>query len=251
MSSRFRESALIPYTLEGGIYALPETQTFQVMFYRTDILEELGIQIPANWEEFFTAVGKLQRNNMTAGIQPPNSAAGNFLALSSMAMLLYQHGGELYIDGNTRSGLGSEAAEKAFSTWVSMYADYDLPTKYDPLTRFRSGEMPIVVEDFTFYNLLSVAAPEIRGTLVLCPGSRYHPGKWRDRPQRIQHWNLLHDAVRLRRQGGGVDLYEMVDRCAQPSGTTAEKWKTDWGCPPDIPQRMWRPSPRCLGPPLS
>ena len=33
--------------------------------------------------------------------------------------------------------------------------------------------------------------------------------------------------------------------------TTAEKWKTDWGCPPDIPQRMWRPSPRCLGPPLS
>ena len=173
VSSRFRESALIPYTLEGGIYALPETQTFQVMFYRTDILEELGIQIPANWEEFFTAVGKLQRNNMTAGIQPPNSAAGNFLALSSMAMLLYQHGGELYIDGNTRSGLGSEAAEKAFSTWVSMYADYDLPTKYDPLTRFRSGEMPIVVEDFTFYNLLSVAAPEIRGlwSFVQVPGT--------------------------------------------------------------------------------
>ena len=178
VASRFRASALTPYELEGGVYALPETQTFSVMFYRTDVLEELGLTAPTTWEEMFHVVGRLQRKNMTVGIQPPNSAAGNFNALSSMAMLLYQRGGEMYLDGNTRSGLSSQEAKDAFSMWVSLYVDYELPVKYDTLTRFRSGEMPVVIEDFTFYNLLQVAAPEIRGMWSFCkvPGTVQEDG---------------------------------------------------------------------------
>ena len=173
VASRFRASALTPYELEGGVYALPETQTFSTMFYRTDVLEELGLTAPTTWEEMFHIVGRLQRRNMTVGIQPPNSAAGSFNALSSMAMLLYQRGGEMYLDHSTRSGLSSQEAKDAFSMWVSLYVDYELPVKYDTLTRFRSGEMPVVIEDFTFYNLLQVAAPEIRGMWSFCqvPGT--------------------------------------------------------------------------------
>ncbi len=173
VASRFRRSAMTPYELEGGVYALPETQTFSVMFYRTDVLEELGLTAPSTWEEMFHVVGRLQRKNMTVGIQPPNSAAGSYTALSSMAMLLYQRGGDMYLDGNTRSGLSSQEAKDAFSMWVSLYVDYELPVKYDSLTRFRSGEMPVVIEDFTFYNLLQVAAPEIRGMWSFCqvPGT--------------------------------------------------------------------------------
>ncbi len=179
VAARFRDSALTPYELEGGVYALPETQTFSVMFYRTDVLEELGLAAPTTWEEMFHVVGRLQRRNMTVGIQPPNSVAGNYMALSSMAMLLYQRGGELYLDGNTRSGLSSQAAKEAFSMWVSLYVDYELPVSYDALTRFRSGEMPVVIEDFTFYNLLQVAAPEIRGMWSFCqvPGTVREDGR--------------------------------------------------------------------------
>ena len=163
ISSRFRDSALTPYTFNGSVYALPETQTFSILFYRKDILAELGIEIPETWEEMFAAIGILQKNNMTAGIQPPNSAAGSFTALSTMAMLLYQEGGELYNDNNSKSGLSTEAAQSAFEKWVSLYIDYDLPTKYDALNRFRSGEMPMLIDDFTLYNLISVGAPELRG----------------------------------------------------------------------------------------
>lgn len=163
VSSRFRPSALVPYQYNGGVYALPETQTFQIMFYRTDVLNQLGLSVPKTWDDMLRVAGIMQRNNMTIGIQPPNSAAGSFTALSSMAMFLYQRGGELYTDNNSKSGLSSEAAQEAFEFWVSLYTDYKLPTKYDAQNRFRSGEMPIVIEDFTFYNLLSVAAPEIRG----------------------------------------------------------------------------------------
>ena len=179
VAARFRDSALTPYRLEGGVYALPETQTFSVLFYRTDVLEEMGLQVPETWEDMFHTVGRLQRRNMTVGIQPPNSAAGSYTALSSMAMLLYQRGGEMYISGNTRSGLSSPEAKEAFSMWVSLYTDYELPVKYDALTRFRSGEMPVVIEDFTFYNLLQVAAPEIRGMwgFARVPGTVRENGK--------------------------------------------------------------------------
>lgn len=171
--ARFRPSAITPYELEGGVYALPETQTFSVLFYRTDVLEEMGIPVPETWEDMFHAAGRLQRKNMTIGIQPPNSAAGSYTALSSMAMLLYQRGGDMYLENNTRSGLSSQEAKDAFSMWVSLYVDYELPVKYDTLTRFRSGEMPLAIEDFTFYNLLQVAAPEIRGMWSFCrvPGT--------------------------------------------------------------------------------
>ncbi len=38
VAKRFRESALTPYRYDGGVYALPEQQSFPMLFYRKDIL---------------------------------------------------------------------------------------------------------------------------------------------------------------------------------------------------------------------
>ena len=43
VAERFYSSAMVQFTYQDGVYALPETQTFQVMFYRKDIMEELGL----------------------------------------------------------------------------------------------------------------------------------------------------------------------------------------------------------------
>lgn len=42
VTSRFSESAMVPLTLYGTTYALPETQTFNMLFYRKDVFAELG-----------------------------------------------------------------------------------------------------------------------------------------------------------------------------------------------------------------
>ena len=44
--SEYYPSSYESYKFNGGIYALPETQNYNVLFYRTDICEELGIEIP-------------------------------------------------------------------------------------------------------------------------------------------------------------------------------------------------------------
>lgn len=172
VAGRFRESAFTPFLYNGACYGLPETQTFPVMFYRTDILDELGLEVPETWEEAFVVIGKLQKNNMNVGIPSP------YGGLSSLAMLLYQNGGEFYLDGGRRSGLSSVAALEAFEILTSLYSDYSLPVQYDALTRFRTGEMPIVIDDYSLYNYLSVMAPEIKGlwSFAPVPGTKKEDG---------------------------------------------------------------------------
>ena len=169
VKSRFYGSALEPFSYNGGLYALPETQTFPVMYYRSDIFEELGIQPPETWKEVFKVLSILQKSNMTIGIPAPSSVVGAMDGMTSYLILLLQHGGSLYSEDNKQSALDESGAIDAFKQWCSLYIDYDLPLKYDAATRFRSGEMPLIIADFTLYNNLSVAAPEIRGLWSIAP----------------------------------------------------------------------------------
>lgn len=161
IEENFRESAFVPYRFDGGVYALPETQSFQAMFYRVDVLSELGLEIPKTWDEMFVILGRLQKKNMTIGVPA-----------SVMTMLLYQMGGELYTADGKKSGLSSKEAQEAFAMWCSMYRDYETPVSYNALNRFRTGEMPIVIEDISFFNTLQASAPEIQGMweFVSVPG---------------------------------------------------------------------------------
>ena len=52
VSSWFVEGADIPYRYEGGVYGLPSTQQFYMLFYRTDIFEKYGLEVPKTWDEF-------------------------------------------------------------------------------------------------------------------------------------------------------------------------------------------------------
>ncbi len=169
VAARFRESAFVPLRLEGGVYGLPETQTFPVLYYRTDIFAELGLEPPETWRDLYKCLNVLQKNNMTVGIPAPSSAVGAADAMTSYLTLLYQHGGQLYTDDSKASALTSKEATDAFREWCSLYIDYNLELKFDAATRFRSGEMPLILSDFTLYNNLSIAAPEIRGLWSIAP----------------------------------------------------------------------------------
>lgn len=150
----FHENAFEQFTFEGGVYALPQTMSFHVMFYRADILKELGLSIPNNWDEFYEALSVIQKNNMNVGIFPD---------YTTFAMFLYQHQGSYYTEDGTASALNTEEAVDAFKQWSGNYVNYGMPVTFDFANRFRTGEMPLAIGDYTNYNYLSVFAPEIRG----------------------------------------------------------------------------------------
>lgn len=164
-------SAYRPYEFENGLYALPETQTYNVMFYREDILEELGLEAPQTWEELIYMLPTIQQNNMNVAIPSTQNTAG--ADLSAFFALLYQNGGSLYDEAGQRAVSDSEAGVRAFETYTRFFTHYKLPTQYDFVNRFRSGEIPLGIQNYGTFNTLVVFAPEIRGLwdFTLMPGT--------------------------------------------------------------------------------
>lgn len=181
--SHYSESSYEQYSLDGHIYAIPEQQTFNVMFYRKDILEELGLEVPNTWKEFIELLPTIQGNNLSVGI--PSAAGSSSSSAASTAImsnspdlslyfsLLFQNGGDIYNEAGTKTTVDTEAGIKAFDDYVRYFNDYGLPTIYDFVSRFRSGEMPIGISAYSTYNTLMVSAPEIRGLwdFTLIPGT--------------------------------------------------------------------------------
>ncbi|MBQ9307740.1 MAG: extracellular solute-binding protein, partial [Clostridia bacterium] len=166
----FYESALTPVRYNGGVYALPETQEFSVLFYRTDILEEMGMEAPETWTDLIALLPTIQGNNMSVGIPYPDITNVDMSIFNS---LIYQYGGQIYDEDGKRTLIDNENGVDAFKLYTSLYNDYGLPTVYDFVSRFRSGEMPIGLANYNTYNTLAVSAPEIRGlwNFTLFPGT--------------------------------------------------------------------------------
>ena len=183
--SHYTPSSYEQYGLDGHIYAIPETQTFNVMFYRKDVLEEMGLEVPDTWQELIEMLPTIQENNLSVGIPTAagssstttatTAVASNVPDLSLYFTLLYQYGGDMYNEMGTKTTVDDEAGIRAFDDYVRYFNDYGLPTIYDFVSRFRSGEMPIGISAYSTYNTLMVSAPEIRGLwdFTLIPGTEY------------------------------------------------------------------------------
>ena len=174
---RFGDSANIPYEYNGGVYALPDQQSFYIMFYRTDILNELKIEIPRTWDEFMAATAVLQRNNMNSYIPYTKISASTTTdmgigGLNLFATILMQHGGKFYNNEHNKSLLTDDLSLTAFKYWTDMYTQYKLPTEADFYNRFRVGTCPLGVAVYTQYTTFLQAAPEIQGRwgIALVPG---------------------------------------------------------------------------------
>lgn len=183
VKTRFADDATVLYQYNGGTYGLPCDQTFPMLFYRSDILSEYGID-PATdlntWDGLLNCLPTLQRNYLEVGlILPVMTSTGGTTQVSAItepgntfAMLLLQQGLNYYNEEQTKTTFDTQEAVNAFDTWTKFYTTYSFQQTYDAFTRFRTGDMPVVIQNYTFYNQLSVAAPEIKG----CWGFQPVPG---------------------------------------------------------------------------
>ena len=171
VTTRFKDSAIVPYEYEGGYYALPEQQIFLMMFYRTDIFDELGLEYPNTWDDVVSIIPDLQKHNLEFYLPVPITQGGvmNLPPNPVYSTIFYQHDGEFYIDGNTKSGFNEGDGPEVFEMWTQFYTDYSFPVAANFVNRFRSGQMPIGLAYYNTYNTLSVFAPEIRGKWDFVP----------------------------------------------------------------------------------
>jgi ABC-type glycerol-3-phosphate transport system substrate-binding protein len=152
VANRFLPQSLIPVTYNGGVYALPETMDFKMMFYRRDILGEIGVKLPDIWTDLYNKVIPiLEQNGM------------KFYMASDFSTYLYQNGGKFYNDSKTKTAINSEEAYRAFLQWTKNYTVYNLPKTADIYNHFRIGDIPLVIGGYQDYIKLTYAAPELYG----------------------------------------------------------------------------------------
>ncbi len=151
-----------------AVYGVPVTQSFSMLFYRKDIFVELGLKVPETWDDVYDIIRILSDNNMSMG-----------LSQAMTQILMYQKGIPYYKgDGDIRavgyaSNLDSNEALDAFQQMCEYFKMYGQPVSYDFANRFRTGEMPIGIADYSLCNQLLCFAPEIKGLweFVRLPGS--------------------------------------------------------------------------------
>lgn len=168
---RYSEGVMRATTYNGGSYGIPEQVSFQMFFYRQDVMEELGIrEIPRTWDEVMEIIPILNRKKYEFYMPSTRVATG----LNIFSSMVYQNGGEIYngtegVDYGVSSALYSDEAMEAFKWYTDLFTVHGLEVQADFNNRFRTGEMPMGVTDYTTYCTLEIFAPEIKGLWSFSP----------------------------------------------------------------------------------
>ncbi|XEC96110.1 extracellular solute-binding protein [Paenibacillus tarimensis] len=154
---RFAPGSWTPFYYDGGYYGVPETQSFEMMYYRKDILDRLDLKVPDTWDELYKMLPVLQQNGM------------NFTTVGH-GTFLQMHGAEYFTQDGTKTGFNAEQGFQAFKAWTDLQNKYGIDQKMDSFYQhFREGSYPIGIADINSYIQFHVAAPELNGLWGIAP----------------------------------------------------------------------------------
>lgn len=177
-ASQFLPGALLTHTYEDGVYALPETQDFFVLYYRKDLMEALGLQVPDTWEEVLGILPVLQRYGMNFYI--PLASSSSFKTFSATTPFILQYGGSVYEEDGMTVAVNNENGLAAMKFMTDLFTIYGLPTEVaDFYQSFRNGTTPMGVSGFSTYLKLDAAAAELAGKwdIAVMPGVKNAEGE--------------------------------------------------------------------------
>lgn len=154
-------------TLDGKVYGVPADLTVMMMYYRTDLLKEAGIdKIPSTWDELTTAITKLQAK----GSKGMASSWGNTSWLGWYGFL-YGAGGSLYDAQCTKVNINSPEAVKSLQFYSELYTKYKTPTDstIDFEGGFEKGDYPILMQGNWDITGLESGHPGVKGKWAAAP----------------------------------------------------------------------------------
>ncbi len=176
---RFQTTSEEPYRYGDALYALPDTQSYFLMYYRKDIMEDLGLQVPKTWDEFKHAAMVIQRNNMNVYVPYTQITTATTVntgigSLNLLPTLMAQNGLSLYNEEKNATALNNKAAIEVFDLWTDLYTEYGYLKEAEFYNRFRVGVVPLGIAPLATYMNLYSAAPEIAGrwSVALVPASK-------------------------------------------------------------------------------
>lgn len=178
----FPAGLLMPGVCDEGVYALPETFNFYVLFYRKDILDSIGLAVPNSYEDVLHMLPTLHRYGLNYNNFVSNAVGYKGFAITTP--FLYQNGAVLYKSGDLHVQLDTEEAIEGLKVLTDSFIIYDMDFEVNSFYQsFRDGTLPIGTSNYGMYNLLMNAAPELadKWGIALYPGLTDENGE-------VQRW---------------------------------------------------------------
>lgn len=113
------EASLAYCTYEGKCYGVPWVAETRCLFYNKDMFAEAGVEPPTTWDELI-AVGETIRDKIGEGRAFAMAGTNAWDLLHNWAILLWQNGGSLLNEDNTKATLNSAAGVEAMNWYVSL-----------------------------------------------------------------------------------------------------------------------------------
>jgi len=168
VSDRFYPGSFMQLIYQDGVYGLPETQNFYLLFYRQDIMQRLQLDIPSTWNDVISILPELQRFGMN--FYSMLSSTNAFKAFVLTMPFIRQFGGKIFRDDGLAAAYDDPQTIEALTLMTDLFTTYSLPLEVGSFyNEFRYGRLPIGIGDFGMYISLLHAAPEIAGLWNIAP----------------------------------------------------------------------------------
>lgn len=114
----FSANALADMSAEDSTYGVPYYSHAQVMWYRTDLLEDAGLDIPQTWDEFYDAAVTLTKDGTYGAAF--SCSPNDLLSTRYLNFYVVSAGGSLLNDDLT-ANLTSQEAIDGINFWLKVY----------------------------------------------------------------------------------------------------------------------------------
>lgn len=154
---------------QGLTFGIPYDSTITTAYYRTDILSELGLNIPETWDEVRQILPKLQARGSDMQFQFRLTD----ILYADVNMFMWQRGADDYTPDLTRSGYDSPECIEAFKEYVEFYTVFRIPSEVPIQQGFIDGSLAITFQYPYLYQNLMASAPQLLGkwTIAQVPGT--------------------------------------------------------------------------------
>lgn len=180
-------SNFTPLIYEDGVYGIPETQGMQLLFYRTDILDSLGLSAPNTWDDVLKMLPTLQSYQMN--FYHPLGYDSAYKGFSLTTPFFYMYDSEVYSENGFSTCINEENAIEAIQFMTDLFNIYNLPQQVGSFfENFRSGTLPVGIAGVDLYLQLKYACPELSGQWGVLP----IPGMLNEETGEVERWSTTY-----------------------------------------------------------
>lgn len=178
-------------TFEDEVVGVPIITEQEVLYYRKDLLEKAGLEVPQTMDELEAAAKAIKEQN--PGIAGFVSRTGRSAAVTQYSSFLYSFGGD-FIDENGESGVASDEAKEAYAFYGGLLRNYgpdNISTDMnwpEAMAIFTQGQAGLYTEaDSLYKNATDPATSTVSETVGFAPMPAGPDGS---KPYNVPSWAL-------------------------------------------------------------